>query len=636
MMRPIATVIAGAASALLSRSADAGNPNYKWCFSPTYPNWGTFSEPVIDGAVDNVFEWSKAFSYTFNNGIVLNGINQPDAIIYALHRATPIDHLMLAFQVKNDDTLDPEDTILMTFDYGAAALPRFGMITLQPLTAAGDGTSSTADPGFAAYRTSTTGAAESWSGPATAPSWIRWVSVSTRGANCGTIGQGGCSWNVELKIDLGGAGAPLRPQNVYFNVIRAQTSGGVSTQFDPVVQFPWPNDQFVTIDVTNTPAPAQWGTALVDTPSICGGVSVAGATIAAAPLNAQGEIQPGVPTTLSAKVRNNSISGADGSQKIARGVRATFQFTKFGSAGAPVFTTVDTTPPTDLAASSDTTMAINWPSPPTVPVGDDGHRCFLVTLDSAVNDTTFVNRGDFRNMTIHHASAYTGFPVINVKGQPPPPAGQTTQKVRLSAQTSIQFAFGDGTLAAIPAGTLTAQFNWLFHPVLDTGKFLTLRNKKFRIWNPMPSFGFSIQHALTIDAQNAFERRHAQLLKSREISKASMRSAVLAPDDRVAAIGGLNAQLALETDRPSSDGWSAKLDGVAPVPGTGGRVFDIDVPVNGERRIPATVAFRQIVCGEGCCACQRSGTSNTTPAKVTSLGMIVVAGMFARRRRRPR
>jgi hypothetical protein len=629
-MKPIATVMVGAALALVSGSADAGNPNYKWCFSPTYPDWGTFSEPVIDGTVDNVFEWSKAFSYTFNNGIIINGVNQPDVIIYALHRASP-DHLMLAFQVKNDDTLDPEDTVLMTFDYGAAASPRYGMITLEPLTAAGDGTSSTANPGFAEYRTSTTGAAESWSAPTAGPSWIHWVSVSTHGAGCGTIGQGGCSWNVEMKIDLGGAGAPLKPQNTYFNVIRAQNSGGVSTQFDPVVQFPWPNDQFVTIDVTNTPAPAQWGTALVDTTSVCGGVSVTGANIADAPLNAQGEIQPGVPSTLSAKVHNNSISGVDGSQTIAKGVRATFQFTAFGSGGPPAFTTVGTTPPTDLAANADTTMSLAW-TPPTLPTGDDGHRCFLVTLDSAVNGTTFINRGDYRNMTIHHASDYTGFPVISVKGQPAPPAGQTAQKVRLSAQTSIQFAFGDGTLGSdIPAGTLTAQFNWLFHPVLDTGKLLKLKTKQFRVWNPMPSFGFSIQHALTVDAQNAFETRHADLLRSRQVTRDSMRAA--GPEaQRLETISGLNTQLAADADQPSSKEWSTKLDGVDPVPGTGGRVFEIDVPVDGQRQIPATVAYAILV--DNTCGGCGKGAGNTTPAKVATLGMFVFVGMVVRRRRR--
>ncbi len=400
----------------LGGRAEASDPNYKWCFSPAFAGWRNFPEPAIDGNVSTDQGWSNASSYTFNNGVAINGVNQPDVIVYALHNDQPSDHLVLGFQVKNDDTLESADTILVTFDYGAAANPRYGLLTLQPITDAGAAaTQGATTVNLAQYGTSMTGAAESWSGlnGVGGSGWIEWAATATSGAGCGTVGQGGCSWEAEVKLLLGKPGGPNRPQSVYLNVLRAQTSGVVVSRFDHVVEFPWPRDQFVDNDVTGTPDPGKWGGALIDTTGSCRGVSLDPTDISASPLNSDGEIQPGVPTTLTAKIHNNSISGTDGSAKIANGVKATFLFAKYGSGCTNntfcPFTTIATTTATNVNPDSSnsppgpTTMSVVWQSPPAVPAGDDGHRCILVTLDSASNDTQFINRGEFRNMEIHHA-----------------------------------------------------------------------------------------------------------------------------------------------------------------------------------------------------------------------------------------
>ena len=273
------------------------------------------------------------------------------------------------------------------------------------------------------------------------------------------------------------------------------------------------------------------------------------------------------------------------------------------------------------ASSNGFPLTVQWN-----PTQASDHECLLCRLSSTANGTTFINAGEFINSAVAAMSTATLEPRLSMKGVRPRKGGGP-QKVRLSTQARFQFAFADGKLAEIPAGTLVAQLDWVFLVAHDTGLTITILENPIPITEPLPSYSITLQHALLADFQKAFEERHqkelAVFLRERNAGGEGMGPIVYRRANEI---------LARVEEKPNPADFKTEVKGVTPVANSGSMLYDVEIPEGGEIVVPTTGTY---VGGGGVCqSCWCCLQTKSTPAfAFISFGLIMFVGVFAYRRR---
>ena len=560
------------------------HPQFNFCFGPTILR--SVPNPVFDGNIDGDNGWLNCFLYRGGNG-------SPDAdiILQGNSFTDGSGHKWLALGVTalNDTEWDAGDSVVVLYQSGAT----FGEIVVSPLQndIAPTAPAAHARPGSSKFYTSATGAPGSWTDQGNAPAWVTWGSVGTAGGGPCTAAQPGtaCKWTAEIGMDLTAADIATFSK-LYVDVVEIVDRAGPASN-----QFSWPPG-LTLVDVTDTtitPAVASWGSASTSS-SACTGVFVGHDDISASPNDVGGNLQAGLTSTFTAKLHN---SGANANGVIAHFSHAPFGvcglvdtcFTEFGSSNTPVSCPNGAAPPCcagtpacippDTNNNAGTAVQASW----TPTDADDGHQCIRVKLEATQGGTTFVNMGDFHNMWVDHSSSLSVHSRIDLTNVPPPEGGGS-QRVRLLSHPKVQFAYADGSIPGVPAGTLTAQIINQFRAFRYTGKHVTVNRVRSEIWDPIGSYAFTIQHPLLPPFQTAFEQRHAKLLdractpetaaancgvKNLKVSMARNRNLV----------GLINNLLANDPEKPSLTDWNFNMAGVKPI-GRNQNQFELAVPPN--------------------------------------------------------
>ncbi|HMF96398.1 MAG TPA: hypothetical protein VKE96_18985 [Vicinamibacterales bacterium] len=637
------------------------NDNYVLCYSPAFAGWRNFLEPCIDGVIEGANAsncpndnegnptagkpeegWAPSFRYVFNRGVV-DSNNQPvnDVVLLALAQGDANAgtlHLDLGVQVKNDKTFDNEDLVVFVFQFNNN---RFGAITINPISRNGGAVLPPQSTLVGYYTASTVGAdgRPVWGGKISAPNFITYAATSSGDTAClnGTLGN--CNWNVEVRVNLdpnstnsGSSNMPL-PIRTYFAVSRVYHIGN-SISDNATEEFAWPPtnpnsvEQLLYDNVTNAPPPEDWGPAVVNTTAGCKGIFFGPQDIIVPAL------QVNVQSQLQVNVHSSAIDGATGNP-MSVDVQAQFLHAPFGSAAFGTFQQAGlpssvTTVPGGSAGTPVTTFFTPSQASP--------HECILVTLSSTTAGATFINSGEFVNTAIAANPVGTIQPRISMVGVPPRADGSPTQRVVVGTQSRMQYAYADGGLAEIPAATLTAQLNWIFHVDRDTGRKITIVGTTMPVLDPLPSYGTTFQHPLTADFQTAFEQRHQQvfepLCRRYEVAAATTTTCItelkarMQKDPMVART--VNAVLANDGERPDLRDFGAEVKGLNPVPNTAGALYTADIP-NGGQLVVSTSANYQL--GGKCLGCFCWFQSNATALIVTVL-LLAVIGLIVYWRRR--
>ncbi len=698
-------VVVVAASAVSSFGADrveAANGNYRFCYSPAFAAWRNFPEPCIDGVIDTTGMgscsgveqgWANSFRYVFNNGT-----GTPDVTLLALANGSASDgslHLDMGFQVRNDKTFDNEDLIVAAFQFSAN---QFGMVALNPISS---GAVNNGHPGAITppqqsavqYFTSPDGAA--WTQRGNANGWITYAATSSGNTACMNNQLGNCSWDVEMRINLNpssgndGSSAMPVPIATYVGVSRVYhvnggncPDAGSSLCDPPTDEFAWPSadvsgnaDNMLLYDIMQPPSAASWGKSSVNTTTGCGGVffgpndmSVSSTQATDPHGNPCSPTQPqvGCLATLQVNAHNSSIDGSTGGQVAANGVQAQFLHAPFGSNSFGTFQSIGSSSAVNIpAGSTGTPLTAQWN-----PTDPSGHECILAKLTSNVSGTTFINTGEFINSVILPMSSASISPTISVVGLAAP-AGGGPQRIRLSTQAAFQFAYAGGVVQELPLGVLTSQMSWQFTAARDTGRTVTIKNRRFRVLAPFSGHRLDFQHALAVDFTAAFEQRHQALVSqylgqirgtssggtsggtttgtttqpgttgpvTTTVTGVNPSVAIISDGTKRAAYTAINGQLATDPEKPSAAEFSTELKGVTGVPGAENTsmlnsVFDVEVPVDGQTTITSNATYVGTGTGGGtglggCCAT----TQGSTKMSLGSMGFVIL-GVFMFRRRR--
>jgi hypothetical protein len=538
---------------LFNGIAEATSSPYKLCFRevtglPVPTGGGGFTLPMnppdINGVIDGDTGWTGAFRYAFQNGT-----NLPYGAVQAIKQG---NKLYFSFQITQDNDFNQYDSVVLGFDNLNAADPhRYTYIVIQPLT---DGFGATASTPLPANRVRywQTNNPSSWPGSfSTDPAWI-----TAEASSAGTPTNpptAVLSWNLELSLDNSNPAGPNLPSGagsafaLYMNAIRSFFTGPKDTQFA------WPSGVFVvsTLDPSSSPPnPASWGNSTLDTSQACSGVyfdyfdihnSILGASSNVISLNN--------PNQFSVNVHNSS------STSIAHGVTATFKIANFGLPSGPDWKPIGEFPPApgtghDDSVANNPTSPLDVPSavppgPPinpagsrvmtagtwtlsgtvTPPVGNKGfysdisneHQCILVELDSAVGDTTFVNRSTWNNFDVSAtASEFKSYPAT-VSGNYLAIPGRSNQTLHLSVSRQELTPGGVGfpsfsAIANKPADSNEKDVHFLSYVVdgcRNTGDYLTIDgppsfgpnrqlipgpSKKFENCESVGAYGYVIRH----------------------------------------------------------------------------------------------------------------------------------------------
>ena len=629
------------------------NDNFKFCYSPAFAGWRNFLEPCIDGVIDGNNTatcppdngggstvglpeqgWANGFRYTFNNGA--GATSAPDVVLLALAKPETgtKQHIDLGIQVKNDLSFDNDDLIVVAFAFGGG---KYGLLSLRPnQTNAGivPGMPQTAMKYFVG-----TGASDNvvptWASAVTPPTSLAiWAGTSSGDTHClNADGAGSCTWDVELRIELDsastntGAGAIPVPIRTYVGVSRVYHLNAGSTQ-DPVTdEFAWPptnlNGDFQTMSDTEfgVPVPADWGKTFVGSTASCNGLSFGQGDLSISPSPQVGHV-----SNLTVKVHNNSIDGSTGTPIAANGVVAQFLHAPFGSSAFGSFQPAGgASAPTNIPASSaGTAITTQW-----TPTATSGHECVLCRLSSSSAGTTFINAGEFVNTSVAPLSSATVSPIISMAGSQPRQGGGP-QKLRVASAMNFQFAYADGSLAEIPAGTLVAELNWRFLPSRDTGKTITISKAPIPILEPMPGYGISYQHALLPDFQKAFEARHTRELAVYMRTKAANAVEV----NQALMYKNVNNVLAGVDEKPDPKSFQVDVKGLTPI-AAGNPIYTVEIPEGGQLTVPTSSSYSDGPNPPVCTGCFCCLQTKSTPAFLLFTGTLMgLAGFFAHRKKK--
>jgi MYXO-CTERM domain-containing protein len=692
----------------MAARADAAD---NFCFGPTILR--SVPNPVFDGNINGEGSGGPADNGWLNSFLYRGGNGVPDAniLLQGNNFTDSGGHQWLALGVTalNDTEWDKGDAVVILFKQAAPGTG-YTQIVISPLqdSSAPATAAANAKPGTSDYATSTDG--HFWTPSlGQAPSWVTWGSVGVPSGGACSAAQHGtnCKWTAEIGIDLTAAQPTgLGPDvsasgKFYVDVIEIFDHSSTTNNY----QFSWPPGHTLAADPSDktiTPDPSVWG-GLSLSASSCAGVFVGYPDISASPTNIDGTLQNGTLTTFTAKIHN---SGAN-----ANGVVAHFSHAPFGVCGL-----VDSC--FQPFSAGGTTVAVSCPNgaaPPNCcggtqgcippdqpgnvgtgfqeqwtvdPQGDKNklHQCIRVKLEATVGGTQFNSSGDFHNMEIDHASTANSVATINMQGVPAPEGGGTNQRVRLYTHKATQYAYADGRLPDIPMGTLTEQLLIQNRTFRFTGKHVTVSGVRSDNWDPVGSYGNTIQHERDATFAQGFYTRHQKLIDgicginqppppdmtptcssvgdqcsearsccqglfcfdgrcnfpigSRRAQAPRPAAAVHANVTTLAQclqvvelVNAINDALTDDPETPPLADWTTSVGGVTSL-NPNGNEAEVSVPVGGVVTLPST--FNYVGGGgacKGCLCCFNTG-QKTTPAAGATAALIVLVGLFAHRRRR--
>jgi hypothetical protein len=349
-----------------------------------------------------------------------------------------------------------------------------------------------------------------------------------------TAGSGGTQW-----IDVGAT--PL----IYFNVLR---NNGTTPEY-----LTWPryrknliygpmND---ILDIlTYSYPPAEWGDATISTTNASGGVFLnwgdEGTEVVSNPLHDKSHIIWGAQNTFFANVQNNTI--VNGAPTQADGVVANFRIAQWGIGSAPIVIPSDDaanypnpTNPATIPANGAHEFNTLWtPTDTSYKVYPNCHQCIWVDLTAPPNTVITIPSVQWNmdfvadDVTITHicdptgggpgggAGGGDGKGAIGTDGQGDPPEGGDKHEVIVEVEKEeyvkdvktgdepkktidpewVRYFIGrDQIFVKQPVTSTTRSYvRWVARGHIFTGKYVTIRGKQYKLYKPMGSFGYAIQH----------------------------------------------------------------------------------------------------------------------------------------------
>jgi hypothetical protein len=518
-------------SVALSPEEKIGFPRY--LALPYYPN-----PPAIDGYVsDNLGSnpvdaaWRAASRYTMANGTTTAHV------AFQGMKSSSGDALYMSFEVRNDDTLDAEDALVLAFR------PEYSSTDSSIMTTA----FRTNDVVMIVYPFSGSGGAPTAASPNKVEIWkyngSSWNDVSTTYTSWDIKDRSfdvdsKKAWDMELKLPLGVSPMVINDQfYFYYDVLR------VSSSAPGVTQFFWPRGS-KNLGVILRPTAlfaGSWGKADKANGAAMDGIWCDWNAVSVTPPNPNhpaddfwityNDTAP-VENTFTTTVKNDRQRTTDsGTTYIpSPGVTVLLRMANWGIAGAnpgPDWKEIDelfsSTGGTTNPSPAQQVGAASGPgSPGTAPfvykcnigptstlppnISAEHHQCVYVELD-ADEEVYIKSKGTYRNMNFAHASELRRAATISVRGFGPPPKGRTTFRYLLSTSekaTTIQDdsrspdrAPGPLSMGVAPAGSGSidpSYLTWEVNGYLCTGNYIAIRGKLFEILNATGSFGYIVEH----------------------------------------------------------------------------------------------------------------------------------------------
>jgi peptidoglycan hydrolase-like protein with peptidoglycan-binding domain len=382
--------------------------------------------------------------------------------------------------------------------------------------------------------------------PSTSPPIHGWqLTGCTFGAGTsGTVADGSAvtlqdlGWSFELMVPINSAqGGTSWPSiqghfGLYFNLFRFSKTAPAGTPFHAgsyaaQYRFPLPDasatgaDQHLLIgalDETTTIDPSWYGTAVI--PALAGGVNDAVGVCFQNPTNPESNVGVRHPGSSDPGALTATIDGPAGSfdntlvaqientdpGNTADNVTAEFRFANWGIPSAsfgdwdPASIHGAATPaPVSLSAAGGASptaeITSNWARASVPPdyQANGGHHCVWVRLDStsAVN---FVEAGVRVNMDFVQLSEHSATATISSKGHAPPTTGGRHKFLLLTHVRSQAIEIIEGPQVA-RSEVLPRQFIWVVEAFRRTGKTMRVGKTTAEIIDPAGQFGLTATHA---------------------------------------------------------------------------------------------------------------------------------------------
>ena len=354
-------------SALLLCAAPLYAQN-RLCF-PSTTWFGSPAGPSIDGNILFDQGWRGGFRYISNNGSPT-----PDVVIQGI-RDTATQVLYLSIEADNLDALYcdpmtctnpyPSTIVLLTFDAGPTATPRFHQLEIHPVrnaayfmgnaTAIKDDPSDIAKPPLGVISVTPinyySGADTTTWTQKTTPTWA----PSNMKVGYLKVGSLNYRWYLEVKIPFKDTDNITTQEAIvpatgnfalYINVLRVVGGNYQQSWWPPTapVEGGCVNVGISCNPHSQTPTVGNWGASTVDpNPMLtCGGVSVGSQVNDIFTDNTpSSKISLDNPNTFHAYVQNTSVDGS-GNFIVAQKVRSTFKIANFGLPSLPSWSKVPT------------------------------------------------------------------------------------------------------------------------------------------------------------------------------------------------------------------------------------------------------------------------------------------------------
>jgi hypothetical protein len=504
----------------------------KYLALPYYPN-----PPTIDGFISEDLQshdvdagWRAASRYAMGSGTTTSPVS------FQGMKSASGDALYMSFEVRNDETIDLEDAIVLAFrpDYSTTdnAIKTTAFRTNDVVMIVYPFTSTGGAPGGASITNY-----QVWKYNGT--TWDDVTSTYTPTMAVHSFGvPTDYSWDVEMRLPIGAAPMAINDQfYFYYNVLRV--SSGATPD---VAEYFWPrlSQNIGTVLRPSALYAGCWSKADKTTGVALDGVWCDWNATSVTPPNPSyptddfyityNNTGAAVANTFTTTVKNDrQKTDNTGTNYVdSPGVKVLLRMANWGIAGAnpgPDWSELDDLFPTSSGSDTNpstaqTVLAATSPSNPgtatytyTCDVGPASalpaniaayhHQCLYTELTA--NDEVYIKtKGVYRNMNFEHASEVRREAIISVRGYGQAPKGRTTHRylLRTSRKERVfrsgeRTTFGKGPVppgAGANGSDATSYLTWEINGYLCTGKYLVIRGKPFEILNATGSFGYIVEH----------------------------------------------------------------------------------------------------------------------------------------------
>ena len=502
------TVTATDPEGLSSSESFTINVDQKFCWPPHRGVPGEGGAPTINGEIEDDKGWTGAHRVTYENGTDL-----PNFAFQGLKRNDG-KYLYLSFEVRNDQTEDNnEDLIVINFSGDANVdVTDDRRIFIKPLN--GSGT-------FEVRKRNTDG---TWASNN--------LQVDNMEVGVSSIsGETPKEWYVEVKVPTSDNAVADDPDGggvnwidisdeflFYFNVMRVDSSDPSNPT---AVQFRWPRSAPIVSGYPTVQAEGylfssgEWGAGTKSNSAQCKGLSLAWSDIGTENPTAS-EIKYDGSNTFFADVRNDTEVG--GSPIGVDDVSVRFRIANWGMpplsfdywgdipAANPTCPPGDSNSVSNNPTCTDTVPAASdgmpgtkrfrliWDNPGTAYQPPKDHQCILAEIDSQSN-TNIVTKSVYRNMDFVSASKFERTAEISAKGYGPPPNGESHHEFDLHVTAEeLPEMVDEKRTANLRDGGEVSKFRWVVNGYRRTGEFVDIGEKRFRIVDPIGSFGYIVSH----------------------------------------------------------------------------------------------------------------------------------------------